>query len=124
MENGNGQVGVQGFITTPFGYQPIQPHDISIAVNDPSPVIADVTIAMPAKPKHDRSWMRTPEGRAKLSAAIKAGWAQKRLRDARVAARRAAQERTEENRTTEIDKAIAYHMNAIKTLQAAKALLK
>ena len=123
MENGNGQASVQ-FINTPFGYQPIQPQELPASTFMSPPPICAEEFAEPVKSKHDRSWMRTPEGRAKLSASIKAGWAKKRLRDARVAAMRDAKERTEASKHADIDKAIAYHLNAINTLRAAKALLK
>jgi len=98
----------------------IQPGIVPTSVEPSTPNIA-VPAMEPAKDIH--AWQRTPEGKAKMSASIKAGWAR---RKARLASRLARAEREEESRTKEssIDTAIAYHLNAINTLRAAKALLK
>lgn len=119
MENGNGTT-QQVSPTVGTGIFPWSP---IVGIDAPS---EQPPAERPTVNKYDRSWMRTPEGRAKLSAAIKAGWAKKKLAAARRAVRIAAAEREEQARpnVTTIDRAIAYHQDAIRTLQAAKALLK
>ena len=130
MENGNGQAGVQGFINTPYGYQPYQPQGISISAVGTTPASADGDIALPAsapieQPRKPR-WYETEEGRAKMSAAMKAGWAKRRAAQQRAAARLAAAQKEVDStaKTAGLDAAIEFHRNALNTLIAAKALLK
>lgn len=120
MENGNGQASVQGFINAPYAFQPYQPQDISVVTTGTAPMIAEGVTAIPSAPSPRKPrWYETEEGRAKRSVAMKAGWAKRRRR-------LQAQEQAKAapvNKPSDIDAAIAYHLNAINTLRAAKALL-
>ncbi len=121
MENGNGQASVQEFINGPYAFQPYQPQDISVVTTGTAPMIAEGVTAIPSAPSPRKPrWYETEEGRAKRSVAIKAGWATRRRH-------LQAQEQAKAapvNKQPDIDAAIAYHLNAINTLRAAKALLE
>ena len=112
MENGNGTTQPLSVPTSvwPWGVNDVVAAAETVIPGPPPPSPS------PRKPR----WYETEEGRAKMSIAMKAGWAKRRRRlQARDQAKAAPV-----NKPSDIDAAIAYHLNAIHTLRAAKALLK
>lgn len=106
MDNGNGQIQQQvtGVNTTwPWGGEEV-----------PAPYPANQLTETAPEPKIDRRgrYVRTEEWKQ----AVRAGWAKRRKRLAAAAATKSS--------LSEMDKAIAYHQGCLKTLLAAKALLK
>ena len=85
-------------------------------VNTPEPAPAPVFIPQPAVATGKGKYVRT-EAHNK---ALRAGWAKRRQRIRMQEAAKALPA----NEATGIEKAIAYHRDALKTLLAAKALLK
>ena len=123
MENGNG-LDVQ-----PTG-RALWPWERAVIAPEPSPVLAEGDIAIPASSTPDQArkplWYETEEGRAKRGALIKAGWAKRRAAQQRAASRLAAAQKEVDStaKAAGLDAAIEFHRNALNTLLAAKALLK